>query len=305
MVPGQFTGEVVAKLIMNDIIKIREVAEEAGAAFVKNYKYPLAEAVNFFYDSMMKNEEVSRLIIGAASAKQLSKNATFKNFIKKNKKELYYKLRQYKSSDEDKDELMRALADAKNDPSDVKRIALLQKLAAFHVSSQERFNEHEKFYEQLAGAVGNAASIIDVGCGVQPLFFPRHDFADVKKYVALDKDKESIKLMLAFKEVFNEKYEWLFPLVWNISEGWKEDSFDVALILKVVPVVKRINPLLLDVLAKVPARKVVISGVKESMVKKHDIEHKERKAITSFIKAAGRKEIGSFELENEFFIITE
>lgn len=290
---------------MSDIIKIREVAQEAGAAFVKNYKYPLADAVNFFYDSMMKNEEVSKLIIGAASAKQLSKNATFRNFIKKNKKELYYKLRQYKSSDEDKQELMQALSEAKADASNEKRVELLEKLAAFHVSSQERFSENEKFYDQLAGIMGDAVSIVDVGCGVQPLFFPKHEFAGVKKYVALDKDKESVKLMQAFKEVFSEQYEWLFPQVWNISEGWGEDSFDVALILKVVPVVKRIDPFLLDVLAQVPAKAVVISGVKESMVKKHDIEHKERKAITSFIKAAGREEVGSFELENEFFIITE
>jgi 16S rRNA (guanine(1405)-N(7))-methyltransferase len=295
---------------MNNDIKIKAAAEEAGAAFVKNYKYPLPDAVNFFYDNMVKNEEVSKLIIGAASAKQLSKSATFKNFIKKNKKELYYKLRQYKSSDEDKQELMQALADAKADASNEKRIELLEKLAAFHVSSQERFDENEKFYDQLTGVAGNAVSIIDVGCGVQPLFFPKHEFTNLKKYVALDKDREAVKLMHAFKGISG--YDWLFPQVWNINEEWGEitslhgiDSFEVALILKVVPVVKRIDPALLDVLAQVPAKTIVISGVKESMVKKHDIEHKERKVITLFIKTAGRKEVGSFELENEFFIITE
>jgi hypothetical protein len=298
--------------MQKDVIKIREVAEEAAAAFVKNYKYPLADAVSFFYDSMMKNEEVSKLIVDAASARQLSKNSTFKNFIKKNKKELYYKLRQYKSSDEDKDELLQALVEAKVDPSNEKRIELLEKLAAFHVSSQERFSENEKFYSQLANVAGNAVSIIDIGCGVQPLFFPKEDFPHLTKYVALDKDKESIKLMQAFKEVFRQEYEWLFPQTWNINEGWDDvkglhgvDSFDVALILKVVPVVKRVDPSLLDVLAQVPAKTIVISGVKESMVKKHDIEHKERKVITSFMNAAGRKEVSSFELENEFFIITE
>ena len=77
----------------------------------------------------------------------------------------------------------------------------------------------------------------------------------------------------------------------------------VALILKVVPVVKRIDPLLLDVLAKVPASTVVVSGVKESMVKKHDIEHKERRAITKFIELSGREVTAEFELDNEFFLI--
>lgn len=290
---------------MKDDIKIKAAAEEAGAAFVKKYKYPLADAVNFFYDNMMKNDEVSKLISSAASEKQLSKNATFKNFIKKNKKELYYKLRQYKSSDEDRLELMQGLADAKADASNEKRVELLEKLAAFHVSSEERFEENEKFYEQLAGFAGDAVSIVDVGCGVQPLFFPVDKFRNVEKYVALDKDKESVKLMQEFKNVFSEQYKWLFPRAWNISEGWGEDEFDMALILKVVPVVKRVEPSLLEVLAQVPAKKIMISGVKESMVKKHDIEHKERKAITSFIKSAGRNEIGSFGLDNEFFIIIE
>lgn len=292
-------------------MKIREIAEEAAAAFVKNYKYPLENAIGFFYDNMMKNEEVSKLIMSCSNTRQLSKSATFKNFIKKNKKELYYKLRKYKSSDEDKNELLQALEAAKPDPSNETRLELLQRLAAFHVSSQERFKENRKFYEQLAVIIGSAVSIVDVGCGVQPLFFPKDDFAGVKKYVALDKDKESIRLMQAFKDVFKDHYDWLYPQVWSISEGWDEVNglqgvaFDAALILKVVPVVKRIDPALLEVLAQIPAKVIAISGVKESMVKKHDIEHKERRAITSFINATGRKEIGSFELDNEFFIIIE
>lgn len=297
---------------MKDIIKIREAAEEAGAAFVKNYKYPLSDAIAFFYDSMMKHDEVCKLISATASPRQLSKNAVFKNFIKKNKKELYYKLRQYKSSDEDKEALMQALSEAKSDPTDEKRMELLERLAAFHVSSEERFGENEIFYTQLKLVAADAVSIIDVGCGVQPLFFPRQDFAGVRQYVALDKDKESVKLMQAFKEVFSGHYDWLFPAVWNISEGWEQiisqhrtERFDVALILKVVPVVKRVDAALLDVLAQVPASRVVISGVKESMVKKQDIERKERKVIQSFIAAASRTEVGSFELDNEFFIITE
>jgi hypothetical protein len=289
---------------MSDTIKIKETADELAAAFVKNYKYPLQDAADFFYDKLSKNEEVARLVTTAASSKQLSKNATFKEFVKRNKKELYYKLRQYKNNDDSKADLLQSLADANSHEQ------LLEKLAQVHVSSQERFAENETFYHELLKTIGSSTVIADVGCGVQPLFFPKEQFPSLTKYLALDKDRESIEIMHRFKETFPGKYEWLHPMVWNISQGWVQvckafevHAFDAALILKVVPVVKRIDPLLLDELARVPAKTVIISGVKESMVKKHDIEHKERRAIMKFIKNSGREVVSEFELANEFFII--
>lgn len=289
---------------MNDTSKIKDVAQDLAAAFVKNYKCSLQDATDFFYDKLTNNQEISKLITAAATPKQLSKNAAYKEFVKKNKKELYYKLRKYKSNDDSKADLLQSL----NDGGSVEE--LLAKLAQIHVSSQERFAENDAFYNALSKTFEGTVAIADAGCGVQPLFFPKHQFPSVSQYIALDKDRESIEIMLRFKKAFPDRYEWLHPMVWNINEGWEQicstfniTTFDVTLILKVVPVVKRIDPSLLDNLAKVPSNKIVISGVKESMVKKHDIERKERRAITNFIKDAGRDVIDEFELSNEFFII--
>ena len=265
--------------------KIKEIANELAAGFVKNYKCSLPDAIDFFHDKLVKNEEVCKIINSAASDKQLSKNATFKEFVKKNKKELYYKLRRYKTGELE---------------IDGSKEEMLEKLSQVHVSSQERFAQNELFYEQLSKFV--AGVVVDVGCGVQPLYFPKEKFPSVEKYVALDKDRESISIMQKFKDVFD--YSWLYPKVWNISEGWNE-KFDVALILKVIPVVKRIDPTLLDELARVPANTIIVSGVKESMVKKHNIEYKERRAIDSFIKLCDREVIAEFELDNEFFIVLQ
>jgi 16S rRNA (guanine(1405)-N(7))-methyltransferase len=296
--------------INND--KIRKAAEEAAMVFVKNYKLPLQDAIDFFYENIIKDEEISKLINNSSSEKQLSKSSAFKNFLKKNKKDLYYKLRKYKGSNENRDELLNSINLAKSNPTENLRKELLQQLAAFHVSSQERFLENEAFYAQLENFINTAGSIIDVGCGVQPLFFPHENFPGVKKYIALDKDRESVQLMQNFGDAFSNYYSWLLPQTWNIGEGWEKiielhgmDSFDVALVLKVVPVVKRVDPGLLEQLMQIPARTVVISGVKESMVKKHDIEHKERRAIMQFITASGRTVKAEFELENEFFIVIE
>jgi hypothetical protein len=290
--------------------KISQVADDLAASFIKDYKCSLQEARDFFYNNIIKNKEVSSLIVGAATEKQLSKNATFKNFVKQHKKELYYRLRQYKGDDESKQALLKELRLAESDPSEMKRISLLQDLAAFHVSSQERFAENNLLYDHLANVMDDVHSIVDAGCGVQPLFFPHARFSQVGKYIALDKDKESANLMNVFKNTFASQYAWLYPRVWNISEGWRDvcneyslETFDLALLFKLVPVVKRTSPALLQQLAGIPAKTIVISGVKESMVKKHDIERKERKAIDNFIKDTGRTKVEEFELANEFFII--
>lgn len=290
--------------------KISQVAAELAASFVKNYKYSLQDANDFFYNSIAGNKEIQSIIAASASDKQLSKNAVFKNFVKQLKKELYYRLRQYKGNASSKEALLDALTAAAQDPSKTLQSELLESLASFHVSSQERFHENDLFYDQLAPFAENASSIADIGCGVQPLFFPHARFSQVKKYLALDKDKESLNLVQAFRNTFPDKYEWLFPQVWNISEGWRtvgeehsSERFDLALMLKLVPVVKRTNPELLVQLAAVPAETIIISGVKESMVKKQDIERKERRAIDHFIKETGRTRTGEFELGNEFFII--
>ena len=290
--------------------KISQVAGDLAAAFVKDYKCSLQEAKDFFYNNLSGNKEITAIIANAASEKQLSKNATFKNFVKQHKKELYYRLRQYKGDAESKQALLDALQLAEKEPAASSKITLLQNLAAFHVSSQERYEENQLLYNHLSSLMDDVHSIVDAGCGVQPLFFPHERFPQVNKYVALDKDKESVNLMNGFKKSFEEQYRWLLPRAWNISEGWNAvcnehslQTFDLALMFKLVPVVKRTSPALLQQLANIPAETIVISGVKESMVKKHDIERKERKAIDNFIKDIGRSKAGEFDLANEFFII--
>jgi len=290
--------------------KIREVAGELAAAFVKNYKCSLEEAGSFFLGSILKHDEVARLVDAAVNPKQLSRNAIFKNFVKKSRKELYYQLRKYKNNADDRAALQSALEAARAHPTEEALELLLQSVADFHVSSEERFEENDVFYDQLHQVLANAATIVDIGCGVQPLFFPAERFANITRYVALDKDKESVQLMQDIKAIFPHKYQWLHPDNWNISEGCGKickqhgiETFDVALVLKVVAVVQRTHPELVEELKNLAAKTLVVSGVKESMVKKQDIGRRERRLLLNFIESCGRTKLAEFELKNEFVII--
>jgi hypothetical protein len=290
--------------------KIKETAGELAAAFVKNYKCSLQEAENYFLENILKQDDLAKLISSSVNAKQLGKNAMFKNFVKKGRKELYYKLRQYKNNDDHRQALLDLLEESRQNPSAEMLAELLERTAVFHVSSQERFEDNDVFYQQLSSILEQAETIVDIGCGVQPLFFPFEKYPSLKKYIALDKDAESVRLMQSFKEIFAKHYQCLHPREWAIGRDWNDilasfelERFDVALLLKLVPVVQRTHPEQVSTLLNIPANVLVVSGVKESMVKKQDIERREKRSVLNFIEAGNRQQLSQFSLQQEFIII--
>jgi hypothetical protein len=70
--------------------------------------------------------------------------------------------------------------------------------------------------------------------------------------------------------------------------------------LKLVSVLGRQERELVNVLAEVPAKTVLITAPKESMTKKESIERRERNTLKKFIKLSGRAIAGKLDIENEF-----
>jgi hypothetical protein len=107
-----------------------------------------------------------------------------------------------------------------------------------------------------------------------------------------------------------EGYSLLKALVWNVKEGWEPlkaagsaDRFDVALMLKLVPVLRRIEPESLEVLRAVPADFVLLSGAKTAMVKRQSIEARERGDIERFVQGCGWQIAAEAATNSEFFYL--
>ncbi len=207
------------------------------------------------------------LKLRAAAAKEsdidrLRRTRAFRNARKTARKKIYYTLRQYKrgkgeAPGADLPSLTQALA-AAEDPAAVEHAA--GEILAAHSSTRERLVSWEAFDDGLLRGIGQPRSVLDVGCGVYPLMFPFAALDRLELYLALDRDAAVVNALRAVASARPEPR--LTAHRWNLAEGWEAfempetaaEGFDVALLLKLVPVIARQSPELLDSRARTPAR---------------------------------------------------
>ncbi|MEM9023029.1 MAG: hypothetical protein AAGB22_04770, partial [Bacteroidota bacterium] len=217
--------------------------------FVRQYKYSREETIAYFAEQLAAESSLLALIEHAATQKHVFRNAAFKAFLKRHKKALYYRKRVYRLDDAAVAEQLAAL------PERDDREAAVAELAALHISSRERLPEQDQFYQKLLPWIAEATSLLDVGCGVQPLLFPFLERPDFQHYAAIDRDATTTAVLQAVKHRYPEVYANLHPTHGQLSAGWAvhPGPYDVAFMLKLLPVIARQEPELFDTLAETPA----------------------------------------------------
>jgi 16S rRNA (guanine(1405)-N(7))-methyltransferase len=209
------------------------------------------------------------------------------------RKEVYYRLRRYRT---DESLAQASSADAVLDG---------------HASTRERSDSLAAFHRALFAALGSPETLVDVGCGVYPLAFPfEREGACLRRYVAADRDPRSIAAVTA--HAARLAAERLVALRWQLADGWAPlcsaggtECFDAALLLKLVPVIARQERAQLAQLARVPARRIVVSGSKQALAKRESIERRERAVLSRFARQSGRSVCGEFETAGEFAMVLE
>ncbi len=252
---------------------------EQTQKIVKNYKISSEEVRQILKNELDRFPALKNEIAIAGNLKSIYRTHQYKNFIKKTKKDIYYQLRTYQTT-------LKAPVDS-------------------HLSTKERKPFIDSFFQQLKPYFARSSYIIDLGGGMFPASIETGLFNGFKEYVWLDKDKESFNKLNKYKDVqelknlilYNQRFgkeDWQHYLPKNVGR------FDLALMLKLVPVVHRQENGLLAWLAEVPAKLILITGSKEAMVKKENIENRERKVIKRFISGIQGEIIKELELPNEF-----
>ncbi|MCS7002872.1 MAG: hypothetical protein NZ518_08495 [Dehalococcoidia bacterium] len=224
------------------------------------------------------------------AADRLRATRAFRDAITSARKTLYYHLRRYHQPEIDTTALLARLADA--DPDE--RTAILRAVAATHVSARERLPTLDAFVAVCGRAAPAPKLVLDVGCGLQPLLAPLDTaFRAVTRYVAVDRDGTAIAAVEAYARARADGR--LQPVQWALEHGWRALAertgvarYDLALILKVAPVIARQAPALLAVLAQTPADRWVVSGSAVAMTRRESIARRERAALRRFIAMAGR-----------------
>jgi 16S rRNA (guanine(1405)-N(7))-methyltransferase len=162
-----------------------------------------------------------------------------------------------------------------------------------HASTAERIPDLQAFHAALLPWVGG--TVLDVGAGLYPLQFP---LERVRRYVALEADLRWVQRMSARGPPLEARR-------WRLGEPWPDETFDTALLFKVVPVFERQHRAEMAAFAHMPARRWIVSGSREALAKRRDIGRRERGSIERFLARFGRRVIASFDVPSELVVVAE
>jgi len=301
---------------------LNKLAAELADDLTRRYAIDREKAFESVVAMWAKDAALLKAANKEARPERLRRMKCFKNAVKKSKSTIYYDLRRYRADDDVFEQAVQRLRDLPKDatPSALKDVLL--PVAQSHISTSERLPHRETFFQALKDTIGVPASILDVGCGVMPLIFPWDGppFVDtsgpstsrpkIECYCAADRDEKAIQTVQAYADWRAD--DRLIARHWDLSEGWRplleasgRESFDVALMLKLIPVVQRRSPELLSVLAEVPAKRIVVTGSRQSMVKRKSIERRESGILQDFAVNFGFVQSASFETEDEIGFLLE
>lgn len=271
---------------------------------VRQYRLDPATAADRIREAFATSSDLRRAVEAGTPAAAIQRTRAFKDAVTAAKRQIYYDLRRYSSSPDTQSDLIAQLA-ATPGPAAESAESLAARLAATHASTRERQPDQEHFHRELLALLGQPRSILDLGCGLHPLTFPFAACPTLEHYLAADKDPACTEALAAFARSRPEPR--LQALRWDIGQGWPallhaaaRPRFDVALMLKLVPVLDRQEPTLLDTLRQTPADLWILSGSRLALAKRRRIEHRERACLRRFAESAGRQCVAEFTIGEEF-----
>ena len=105
-----------------------------------------------------------------------------------------------------------------------------------HSSTRERLPILDRFYPAIFRITGRPSSILDAGCGLNPLALPWMDLPAGARYVALDIDAERVDFLNRYLSLTGNE-----PLArcQDVLSHPPTDRADVALLLKMSPTLER------------------------------------------------------------------
>ncbi len=287
-----------------------ELLRAEAAKIAERYRVSEKEAMETLHGAFADRPEVARRIRRRYESEDVTRWRDYRDIVKACRKGIYYRLRRYWRDPADADEIIDRLERKVRRGASVEDVETLRTdLLAAHTSTMERLPHYEEFYEGLFDAAGVPRTVLDVGCGVHPLSYP---FTGAGRrtalYAAVDKDRRALRALRAYATVVGA--ERLVPIELTVeradwAERLPEPSFELGQMLKVVPVVNRLDREALGALGSIPAERVLLTGSVESMTRRQRVENRERAVLLRFIEEAGWTPASEFRAGNEFGYLVE
>jgi hypothetical protein len=292
---------------------ISQLASELAETIAKRYRIAVATARALVLEEWANDRALWQQAAQEADPARLARTRAYKQAADRAKTKIYYHLRRYRQDDaglHDATERLRELAAAGVSADDPRALAIRETVVASHVSTRERQDDLDAFWAALFALVPDPTSILDLGCGVMPLLyaFERPGHATTE-YLALDRDAVAVGLVEAWGALVGSSR--LRARRWSLEDGFadvtgpEDGRFALALALKLVPVVARQEREHLAILRDVPARRLLVTGAKQAMVKRRSIDRREERVLRSFADDHGFSVIGTLDTPSELGLLLE
>jgi 16S rRNA (guanine(1405)-N(7))-methyltransferase len=141
--------------------------------------------------------------------------------------------------------------------------AACRRILALHSSTRERLPILEELYDAVFEITGRPLSLLDLGCGLNPLALPWMGLEPGVPYVALDIDADRVRFLNRYLALAGHK-----PLArcQDLLSHPPDDEADLALLLKTGPSLERQEPgATLRVIEQLQTRSVVVSFAVKSL----------------------------------------
>lgn len=297
---------------------VSQLAGELAEVVAKRYRIDVETARTLILEAWAAEPALWQQAAQEPDPARLARTRAYKQAADRAKTKIYYHLRRYRQDDpglHDAAARLRELAAAGVGIGDPQALAARDAVVRSHVSTRERLEDLEAFFTALFELVPAPSSILDLGCGVMPLLYPfERSFTDTHSstttYLALDRDAVAVEVCAAWAGLVGE--ERLRARRWSLDEGFAGitgpeagGTFALALALKLVPVVARQERERLPTLAAAPARRLLVTGAKQAMVKRRAIDRREERTLRSFADDHGLAIVGTLDTPSEIGFLLE
>ena len=199
----------------------------------------LVEEVTRSVLASAKYTDLDPALVAAVAAQEVGKGRRRREAIKEVKTRLHRSVGAYWDSYADYAAWRAALEAA---PDDTAQAAVLRSILRSHHSMRERLPFLTDFYHTIFAEIGPVRSVLDLGCGLNPLALPWMKLPADAVYYAYDVDRQQIAFL-----------DWWLTqtcrcgraFVWNLLDGAPQndvaEAVDVALLLKLAPCLEQLE----------------------------------------------------------------
>ena len=280
------------------------VAAEVDAALAK-YRGERTAALALFGEVLGSDPQVATARAKARARGEplarLLRTKAWKQAVKRARRQLYADLRRFVKPDVDLRALATQLGGLAPGADDT---PLRDAVLAGHASTAERgpAASWDPLWAAWTPHLGGARRVLDVGGGVFALGLPAPALGFASVHV-LERDPGCVAALQAW----SGRHPWLTAERWSLEEGLGclEGTYDLALLLKVLPVFARQDRAHLQALEALPARRWLVSGSAEALARKQDISRRETAVLHRVLAQLGKQVVAEFRVGTELFRVAE